>query len=247
MGRSPKAILVLLLLCAAFGRAAAEENEFAFVFQCDVKKNVLCLTNRYPNGHKFHLLGSKSNVCDAVTSGTIKFQQGLKETVISRMDTSRCPNRGSYFMASEAETVSRFRRYVPDKVNDRNLVDRVDNAIKLMKFYSTANTYFGGTLANKPTLFFPIPLNDNVIVAQYPTVKPKDPNEKYGPIYMYINGDVREIASEGLLGYFFTMDDRFYMTYRSGCWQGCGILAEVLIEIGNDGFRRILIDGFFGT
>ncbi|HEY3488972.1 MAG TPA: hypothetical protein VGK27_02485 [Candidatus Deferrimicrobiaceae bacterium] len=247
MGWCRGVILILLLLSASSGWAFADEYDFAFVFQCNVKKSQLCLTAKYPSGQKFHLLGTKSNVCVGETGGTINFQQRMREKVISKIDTSRCPNRSSYFLACGAESPKRFSRYAPTRVTDPNVIEKVDNAIKLLKFYSTANEYFGNTLSSKPTVFYPIPSNDNLIIAQYTTGKPKDGNDKYGPVYISINGEIREIASEATLGNLFTMNDRHYMTYRSGCWQGCGILAEVLVEISDEGIRKILIDGFFGV
>jgi hypothetical protein len=229
------------------GWAHAEDNEFAFVFQCDAKKSTICLTTKYPSGQKEYLLGSKSDVCPTETNGTFKFQRGPREKSISRIEVGQCPNKGSYFLAYGGKTVSNFRRYTPATVASAELVNKVDSAIKGLKFYSTANEYFGNTLSSKPTVIFPIPGNENLLVAQYVTQKPKGGIERYGPVYMFINGEIREIASEASLGYLFTMDDHYYMTYRAGCWQGCGILAEVLVEISSEGFRKILIDGFFGV
>ncbi len=247
MGRRIIAVVIPLLYLVYSGCAFAEENEFNFVFQCDAKKNAICMTKEYPTGQKMFLLGSKSNVCASETHGTFKFQHGATDKTISRIDVSRCPNKSSYFLAYGGRSVSNFRRYAPATITNPAVVNKVDAAIKVLKFYSTANEYFGNTLSDRPICFFPIPGNDNLIIAQYFTRKPRGGIEKYGPVYMYVNGDIREIASEASLGYLFMMDGRCYMTFRAGCWQGCEILAEVLVEISADqGFRKILIDGFFG-
>ncbi len=247
MGWRQYAVATTLLHLVFSGCAFAEENEFNFVYQCDAKNNAICLTKEYPSGQKMFLLGGKSNVCLAETHGKFKFQRGPKEKTISRIDVSRCPNKSNYFLAYGGKAVSNFRRYAPTAVAKPEVISKVDHAIKMLKFYSTANEYFGNTLSGRPTAFFPIPGNDNLIIAQYTTEKPRAGTEKYGPVYLYINGEIREIASEASLGLLFTMDGRNYMTYRAGCWQGCEILAEVLIEISaEEGFRKVLIDGFFG-
>lgn len=247
MGWRSFAVVLFLLQLVTAGRALAEENEFAFVFQCDSKRNTICMTQKYPSGQKMFLLGSKSDVCPAETRGTFNFQRGTKEKAISKVDVTRCPNRNSYFLAFVGKEVANFRRYTPTPVTDPAVVMRVDTAIKSLKFYSTANEYFGNTLSTKPSCFHPVPGNDNLVIAQYTTAKPRDTADKYGPVYLFLDGEIREMASEASLGYLFRMGDRFYMTYRAGCWQGCGILAEVLIEITPEGFRKVLIDNFFGA
>jgi hypothetical protein len=247
MGWRGRAVVLLLLQLAFAGRVLAEDNEFAFVFQCDSRKNTVCMTMKYPSGQKMFLLGSKSDVCAAETRGTFNFQRGTREKEISKIEVTRCPNRSSYFLAYVGKEVTGFRRYAPAPVVDPAVVARVDTAIKSLKFYSTANEYFGNTLSARPACFYPIPGNTSLIIAQYATAKPKDNSDKYGPVYLFLDGEVREMASEASVGYLFRMGDRFYMTYRAGCWQGCGILAEVLIEITAEGFHKILIDNFFGA
>jgi hypothetical protein len=247
MGWRACAVGVLCFLAVLPGVAAAEDREFAFVFECEARKGTICMTSQYPPGQKMVLLGTRSDVCPTETRGTFDFQRGPGVRTISRVDNSRCPNRGGYFLAHIDRSVSSFRRFVPAPIANPDVVNRIDAAIKPTKFYATADDYFGGTLSRKPTCFHPIPGKDDLVIAQYVTARPKGVSEKYGPLYISVDGDIREIASEASIGQFFTLEGRYYLTYRAGCWQGCGIQAEVLVEISPEGFRRVLVDGFFGN
>lgn len=247
MGWRSCAVVMFLLQLVSSGSVLAEDSDFAFVFLCDARKNTICMTTLYPSGQKMLMLGSRSDVCRAETNGEFRFHRGPKDIPITKIDISRCPNKNSYFLAYGGKAVANYRRFAPDAVTNPGLVDKVDNAIKQLKFYSTANEYFGNTLSAKPSCFYPLPGIDNVIIAQYTTAKPKDNSDKYGPVYLFLDGEIREMASEASLGNLFKMNGRYFMTYRAGCWQGCGILAEVLVEITPEGFRKIRIDNFFGA
>lgn len=242
-----RTILVLLLLLVLPMAAASEDRLFSFVFPCGIKKDMVCMTTELPPGQKLVLLGDRSNTCRAETGDTMNFHNAMEDKVISRIATRHCRNRSDYYLAYGGTEFADYRRYLPAAIDDEKLVRRVDTAIKSLKFYSSANEYFGNTLSTKPHLFHPVPGNDNIVIAQYTTRKPKDNMEKYGPVFMFINGEVREVAREASLGFTFLLDGRHYMTYRSGCWVGCGILAEVVVEISEEGFRKVLIDGFFAT
>lgn len=248
MGSRSVASLALILAAVSFPfPAGSEDRFFSFVFPCGVKKNMLCMTTQVPSGQRMFLLGDRSNFCRTETQGTMNFHNAMDDKVISRIAVGHCRDREEYSLAYGGESITEYRRYGASPIRDEELVRKVDTAIKSLKFYSSANEYFGNTLSSKPHLFFPIPDNPGIVVAQYTTRKPRDNMERYGPIYLYVGGEVREIAREATVGETFRLDGRDYMTYRSGCWIGCGIQAEVLVEFSAEGFRKVLIDGFFAT
>lgn len=239
-------ILGLLLLAPA-GAGAGEGTEFAFVFECDRKKDILCLTHEGVPGRGMILLGEGSHTCPADTGTAVEFQQGMKTLLISTVDVARCRDRRRYFLSYDGKPAKDYLKRMPRRIADARTIERVDAAVKAGNLYSDANRYFRKTLSRKPLLFAPIPGNDALLVAQYVTDKPKGPGEKYGPVYLYVDGEVREIAGEAFLGSFFTLNGRHYLTLRQGCWQGCGNVGDVLVEVTDKGFRKVVEDRFFAS
>lgn len=107
--------------------------------------------------------------------------------------------------------------------------------------------YFSAAILKKPILYVPITNSKNVYIVQYELEFEKDPSKKYGPLFLFADGKITKIDGEAEITKAFMLNGRFFVLLDHGCWQGCGNIYTILLEIEGSNFKLLFEDGTWAT
>ncbi len=248
-------IATLVFLSSANGVSYGKDNNFSIAFNCGEDSRFdLCITKELPrgtNGVVFDL--NRDYTCNVKVLDSLEYGP-IEPAPISRLDYKKCRDFRKHnsgrtdYIFYHGGPVSKYSVTKPKSIDDKALIDKVDQLIRGGQFLpKDFEEYFGGTLSKKPIVYAPVPSLKGILLVQYVTSDPFKAGERYGPMYTYIGGKVKKLDDEAAIEAIFNLNGRFFVLYFHGCWGGCGNLYSTLIEITQDGIIEIFSDGFFAT